>query len=74
MQRRSKSLGKEESARGEEPLFKAVCFSRIFYESFVLSTTSVSPLDRDKDTVLDPRKMLLHFSALYFLEEKRIET
>ncbi len=31
MQRRSKSLGKEESARGEEPLFKAVCSSRIFY-------------------------------------------
>ena len=43
-------------------------------KNFVLCTTSVSPLDRDKDTVLDPRKMLLHFSALYFLEEKRIET
>ena len=48
--------------------------SYFFYKSFVLCTTSVSPLDRDKDTVLDPRKMLLHFSALYFLEEKRIET
>ena len=66
-QRRSKSLGKEESARGEEPLFKAVCSSRIFLfnkKSFVLCTTSVSPLDRNKDTVLDPRKMLAHFSAL----------
>ena len=31
-------------------------------ECFVLRTTSVSPLDRDKDTVLDPRKMLTHFS------------
>ena len=61
-----KSLGKERSARGEEPLFKAVCYSRIFLlikKSFVLRTTSVSPLDRDKDTVLDPRKMLAHFSA-----------
>ena len=60
-----KSLGKERSARGEEPLFKAVCSSRIFFnEDFVLRTTSVSPLDRDKDTVLDPRKMLAHFSAI----------
>ena len=30
---------------------------------FVLRTTSVSPLDRDKDRVLDPRKMHSHFSA-----------
>ncbi len=60
-----RSLGKEGSARGEEPLFKAVCSSRIFYKKrFVLCTTSVSPLDRDKDTVLDPRKMLAHFSVL----------
>ncbi len=59
-----RSLGKERSARGEEPLFKAVCSSRIFYKKrFVLCTTSVSPLDRDKDTVLDPRKMLAHFSV-----------
>ena len=34
-------------------------------ESFVLRTTSVSPLDRDKDTVLDPRKMLTHFSVIF---------
>ncbi len=60
-----KSLGKERSARGEEPLFKAVCSSRIFYKKrFVLCTTSVSPLDCDKDIVLDPRKMLTHFSAI----------
>ena len=26
-----KSLGKERSARGEEPLFKAVCSSRVFF-------------------------------------------
>ena len=64
-----KSLGKEGSARGEEPLFKAVCSSRIFFnEDFVLRTTSVSPLDRDKDTVLDPRKMRAHFSAIKNLE------
>ena len=30
---------------------------------FVLRTTSVSPLDRDKDRVLDPRKMPRHFSV-----------
>ena len=30
---------------------------------FVLRTTSVSPLDRDKDGVLDPKKMLSHFSV-----------
>ncbi len=41
-----------------------------FYKSFVRSTTSVSPLDRDKDIVLDPRKMLAHFSALYFFAEE----
>ena len=35
-------------------------------ECFVLRTTSVSPLDRDKDTVLDPRKMLAHFSVIFF--------
>ena len=67
-----KSLGKERSVRGEEPLFKAVFSSRIFYlithflfnkKRFVLCTTSVSPLDRDKDTVLDPRKMHSHFSV-----------
>ena len=32
-------------------------------EASVLCTASVSPLDRDKDTVLDPRKMLAHFSV-----------
>ena len=30
----------------------------------MLRTASVSPLDRDKDTVLDPRKMLTHFSVI----------
>ena len=30
----------------------------------MLRTTSVSPLDRDKDTVLDPRKMLRIFPYL----------
>ena len=33
-------------------------------EDSVLRTVSVSPLDRDKDTVLDPRKMRVHFSSL----------
>ncbi len=58
------SLGKEDNVRGEEQLFKAVFSPRIFLESSVLCTASVSPLDLDKDTVLDPRKMLLHFSVL----------
>ena len=31
---------------------------------FVLRTSSVSPLDRDKATLLDPRKMLSHFPDL----------
>ena len=39
-------------------------------ESFVLRTTSVSPLDRDKDTVLDPIKMLTHFSVFLGGERK----
>ena len=69
-----KSLGKERSARGEEPLFKAVCSSRIFLESFVRCTTSVSPLDRDKDTVLDLRKMPAHFSVFDFLQEKLLDS
>ena len=32
----------------------------------VLCTASVSPLDRDKDTVLDPIKMLAHFAVIFF--------
>ncbi len=43
-----KSSGKEVSAREESVHHKA----------------SVSALDRDKDTVPDPRKMRAHFSAL----------
>ena len=49
-----KSSGKEVSAR----------------EDSVLHTASVSPLDRDKDIVLDPRKMLAHFSVLNLLLRK----
>ena len=41
-------------------------------ESFVRCTTSVSPLDRDKDTVLDPRQMHLHFSVFYLFQQEII--
>ena len=40
-------------------------------ECFVLRTTSVSPLDRDKDTVLDPRKMHAHFSVFQSFNIKK---
>ena len=46
-----------------EILFKAVFAPRMIKEASVLCTASVSPLDRDKDTVLDPRKTLVHFSV-----------
>ena len=58
-------MGKERSTRREEQLFKAVFSPRIFIKisDSVRCTASVSPLDRDKDTVLDPRKMHSHFSV-----------
>ena len=62
-------------ARGEKNSFSkrfaplASSFCKLLYcaillfKGSVLRTASVSPLDRDKDTVLDPRKMHPHFSV-----------
>ena len=50
-------------ARGEKNRFskRFAPLALFIRKSFVRCTTSVSPLDRDKDTVLDPRNMLVHF-------------
>ena len=63
-QRRQKFREREER-EGRRTAFQSGLLLSHFHknEDFVLRTTSVSPLDRDKDTVLDPRKMLAHFSA-----------
>ena len=65
VQRRQK-FRERGGVRGEKNRFsKRFAPLAFFYKkSFVLSTTSVSPLDRDKDTVLDPRKMHTHFSVI----------
>ena len=72
MQWPSKSLGKEGSARGANRFSKRFAPLAFFYKKrFVLCTTSVSPLDRDKDTVLDPRKMLTHFSVTMYMDQRQ---
>ena len=63
-----KSLGKEGSARGEDPLFKAVFLSR--KKDSMSSTSGVLPQDRDKDRALAPRKMPVHFPLFVFLSQK----
>ena len=65
LQRRQK-FRKREEREGRRTAFQSGLLLSHFFvniKSFVLCTTSVSPLDRDKDTVLDPRKMLAHFSV-----------
>ena len=43
---------------------KLLCYAILLFKGSVLRTASVSPLDRDKDIVLDPRKMHPHFSVI----------
>ena len=66
LQRRQKFREREEREGRRTAFQSGLLLSHFFLlikKSFVLCTTSVSPLDRDKDTVLDPRKMLAHFSV-----------
>ena len=54
------SLGKEGSARGEEPLFKAVFVPRIFYRKKkfrALHGQRLAAGPRQGHSALDPRKM-----------------
>ncbi len=60
---RRRKFGERGEREGRRTAFKAVFVPRMIKEASVLCTASVSPLDRDKDTVLDPRKMLAHFSV-----------
>ena len=60
---RRRKFGEREEVEGEKTPFQSGFLLSYFLESSVRCTASVSPLDRDKDTVLDPRKMLVHFSV-----------
>ena len=70
MQRRQKFREREE-CEGRRTAFQSGLLLSHFLlmKSFLLRTTSVSPLDRDKDTVLDPRKMRAHFSVQRFFPQ-----